>query len=98
MPCHVLLTRVSKIAQIADDVELGFADPCSIQALSASGLEAGMLDMLTIASFVKVIEKGSFSAAAYELSMTPSSISKQISRLERMPGRNSSTALRTSFA
>jgi DNA-binding transcriptional LysR family regulator len=32
--------------------------------------------------FVRVVEKGSFSAAAVELNLTPSAVSKQVSRLE----------------
>ncbi len=36
--------------------------------------------------FIRVVEKGSFSAAAMELNLTPSAISKQISRLEAEVG------------
>jgi len=39
--------------------------------------------MPDMAVFVRVVETGSFSAAALELGMTPSAVSRQVSRLER---------------
>ena len=41
-----------------------------------------MRDAAGMEIFVRVVEKGSFSAAAVELNLTPSAVSKQVSRLE----------------
>ena len=41
-----------------------------------------MVDLNALASFVRVVDAGGFSAAARGLSLTPSAVSKQISRLE----------------
>lgn len=41
-----------------------------------------MRDASGMEIFVRVVEKGSFSAAAVELNLTPSAVSKQVSRLE----------------
>lgn len=41
-----------------------------------------MRDAAGMEIFIRVVEKGSFSAAAVELNLTPSAVSKQVSRLE----------------
>lgn len=41
-----------------------------------------MRDAAGMEVFIRVVEKGSFSAAAVELNLTPSAVSKQVSRLE----------------
>lgn len=41
-----------------------------------------MRDAAGMEVFIRVVEKSSFSAAAVELNLTPSAVSKQVSRLE----------------
>ena len=45
-----------------------------------------MLDTVKLATLVAVLERGSFSAAAHELSLTQPAVSRQVSLLERQVG------------
>lgn len=51
-----------------------------------SGRGARMRDYLSIEVLVRVVEKGSFSAAGQSLNLTPSAVSKHVSRMERELG------------
>jgi DNA-binding transcriptional LysR family regulator len=47
-----------------------------------SELESGMTDITDLRTFVRVIERGGFAAASIDLGITPSGVSKLVSRLE----------------
>lgn len=55
---------------------------CQRQACFNRFMRGGVGDITGMAVLVRVVEKGSFSAAAQAIGLTPSAVSKQVSRIE----------------
>ena len=66
---------------IADDIRLTPAYNLAARNKIAD-LGSGMSDVTDLRAFVRVIERGGFAAASKDLGITPSGVSKLVTRLE----------------
>jgi DNA-binding transcriptional LysR family regulator len=67
-------------------VRSGAGDTACVQPGSTKLSSPPLHDLSAVTTFKKVVESGSFTAAAHELQMTLSAVSRQVSRLEQALG------------